>query len=117
MTGGDGLYLGVDVGTSATRVSLVRPDGTAVVASAGYRTLVLVDAAGRAVRPALTWQDIRATGGGTGRAVRRPGAADRDGAALVRREPPGQAGLAGPARAGQRAADPVGGGVGRHRRQ
>jgi xylulokinase len=121
MTGDDGLYLGVDVGTSATRVSLVRPDGTAVaasavVASAGYRTvrggdgrveqdptawsralatalrrlqlqlqlrrgeggidlravtavglcgqtptLVLTDEAGRAVRPALTWQDIRAT--------------------------------------------------------
>jgi xylulokinase len=126
MTGDDGLYLGVDVGTSATRVSLVRPDGaavvasaavaSAVVASAGYRTvrggdgrveqdpaawsralatalrrlqlqlrlrlgedgvdlravtavglcgqtptLVLVDEAGRAVRPALTWQDIRAT--------------------------------------------------------
>ncbi|HEY1672463.1 MAG TPA: FGGY family carbohydrate kinase, partial [Streptosporangiaceae bacterium] len=131
MTGDDGLYLGVDVGTSATRVSLVRPDGTgvaasavaasavvasAVVASAGYRTvrggdgrveqdpaawsralatalrrlqlrlqlrpgedgvdlravtavglcgqtptLVLVDEAGRAVRPALTWQDTRAT--------------------------------------------------------
>jgi 2-dehydro-3-deoxyphosphogluconate aldolase/(4S)-4-hydroxy-2-oxoglutarate aldolase len=39
MTGGDGLYLGVDVGTSATRVSLVRPDGSAEVASAGYRTV------------------------------------------------------------------------------
>ena len=112
MTGGDGLYLGVDVGTSATRVSLVRPDGTAAVASAGYRTvrgdggrveqdpaawtralatalrrldgaygaygvglgavtavglcgqtptLVPVDAAGRPVRAALTWQDTRAT--------------------------------------------------------
>ena len=34
----DGVYLGVDVGTSATRVSLVRPGGHAVVASAGYRT-------------------------------------------------------------------------------
>jgi xylulokinase len=36
----DGVYLGVDVGTSATRVSLVRPGGhAAVVASAGYRTV------------------------------------------------------------------------------
>lgn len=113
MTGGDGLFLGVDVGTSATRVSLVRPDASggiasAVTASAGYRTvrggdgqveqdpaawsralatalrrarldggdlravtavglcgqtptLVLVDAAGRPVRAALTWQDTRAT--------------------------------------------------------
>jgi len=123
VTGGDGLFLGVDVGTSATRVSLVRPDGTpvttstvttstvpasAVTASAGYRTvrggdgqveqdpaawsralatalrrasqsgadlravtavglcgqtptLVPVDAAGRPVRTALTWQDTRAT--------------------------------------------------------
>jgi xylulokinase len=117
VTGGDGLFLGVDVGTSATRVSLVRPDGTAVTASAGYRTvrggdgrveqdpaawsralatalrrvslgavsldgvslgaadlravsavglcgqtptLVPVDAAGRPVRAALTWQDTRA---------------------------------------------------------
>jgi xylulokinase len=103
----DGLYLGVDVGTSATRVSLVRPGGDARVASAGYRTLragdgrveqdpaawsralaaalrrlvadgadlrevtavglcgqtptlVPVDAAGRPVRAALTWQDTRA---------------------------------------------------------
>ncbi len=103
----DGVYLGVDVGTSATRVSLVRPGGHAVVASAGYRTvragpgrveqdpaawsralavalrrlitrgadlrevtavglcgqtptLVPVDAAGRPVRAALTWQDTRA---------------------------------------------------------
>ena len=103
----DGLYLGVDVGTSATRVSLVRPGGDALVASAGYRTerggdgqveqdpaawsralaaalrrtvragadlrevtavglcgqtptLVPVDAAGRPVRSALTWQDTRA---------------------------------------------------------
>jgi len=103
----DGLYLGVDVGTSATRVSLVRPGGDAQVASAGYRTLragdgrveqdpaawsralaaalrrlvsygadlrevtavglcgqtptlVPVDAAGRPVRAALTWQDTRA---------------------------------------------------------
>ena len=39
MTGVDGLFLGVDVGTSATRVSLVRSDGTAVVAGAGYRTM------------------------------------------------------------------------------
>lgn len=44
MTGGDGLFLGVDVGTSATRVSLVRPDASggiasAVTASAGYRTV------------------------------------------------------------------------------
>ena len=100
--------LGVDVGTSATRVSLVRPGGHAVVASAGYRTvraghgrveqdpaawsralaaalrlviahgadlsevtavglcgqtptLIPVDAAGRPVRAALTWQDTRAT--------------------------------------------------------
>jgi hypothetical protein len=29
MTGGGGLYLGVDVGTAATRVSLVHPDGRA----------------------------------------------------------------------------------------
>ena len=41
MTGGDGLFLGLDVGTSATRVSLVRPDASggiasAVTASAGY---------------------------------------------------------------------------------
>jgi xylulokinase len=104
----DGVYLGVDVGTSATRVSLVRPGGHAVVASAGYRTvraghgrveqdpaawsralaaalrrliahgadlsevtavglcgqtptLIPVDAAGRPVRAALTWQDTRAT--------------------------------------------------------
>jgi len=104
----DGAYLGVDVGTSATRVSLVRPGGHALVASAGYRTvragpgrveqdpaawsralaaalrrltargadlrevtavglcgqtptLVPVDAAGRPVRAALTWQDTRAT--------------------------------------------------------
>jgi xylulokinase len=104
----DGVYLGVDVGTSATRVSLVRPGGHALVASAGYRTvragpgrveqdpaawsralaaalrrlltrgadlrevtavglcgqtptLVPVDAAGRPVRAALTWQDTRAT--------------------------------------------------------
>ena len=35
----DGVYLGVDVGTSATRVSLVRPGGHAAVASAGYRTV------------------------------------------------------------------------------
>ncbi len=35
----DGVYLGVDVGTSATRVSLVRPGGHALVASAGYRTV------------------------------------------------------------------------------
>jgi xylulokinase len=35
----DGVYLGVDVGTSATRVSLARPGGHAVVASAGYRTV------------------------------------------------------------------------------
>lgn len=35
----DGLFLGVDVGTSATRVSLVRPGGDARVASAGYRTV------------------------------------------------------------------------------
>ena len=98
------LYLGVDVGTSATRVSLVGESG-AQVASAGYPTargaaghveqdplawsgalaaalrqtgadlcavaavglcgqtptLVLVDAAGAPVRPALTWQDTRAT--------------------------------------------------------
>ena len=105
---GDELYLGVDVGTSSTRVSLVRPGGAVVTASAGYQTvrggpgqaeqdpaawsralasalrraardgadlgavtavglcgqtptLVPVDAAGRAVRAALTWQDIRAT--------------------------------------------------------
>jgi xylulokinase len=95
----------VDVGTSATRVSLVGRDGSAVVASAGYPTrrdgggraeqdpadwsaalgialreigaelrsvtaiglcgqtptLVPVDAAGEPVRPALTWQDTRAT--------------------------------------------------------
>jgi xylulokinase len=101
----DGLFLGVDVGTSATRVSLVRPGGDAIVASADYRTvrsgsdrveqdpaawsralaaalrrtgadlrevtavglcgqtptLVPVDAAGRPVRAALTWQDTRAT--------------------------------------------------------
>ena len=94
----DGVYLGVDAGTSATRVSLVRRGGHAVVASAGYRTvrsgngrveqdpaawsralaaalrrliavglcgqtpaLVPVDAAGRPVRAALTWQDTRAT--------------------------------------------------------
>ena len=104
----DGVYLGVDVGTSATRVSLVRPGGHAAVASAGYRTvraghgrveqdpaawsralaaalrrliahgadlsevtavglcgqtptLIPVDAAGRPVRAALTWQDTRAT--------------------------------------------------------
>ena len=37
-SGVDGLYLGVDVGTSATRVSLVRPGGDVLVASAGYRT-------------------------------------------------------------------------------
>ena len=30
VTAGDGLFLGVDVGTSATRVSLVRPDGSGV---------------------------------------------------------------------------------------
>ncbi len=98
------LYLGVDVGTSATRVSLIR-DGGALVASAGYPTarggagkveqdpmawseafaialektgadsrsitaiglcgqtptLVPVDAAGTPVRPALIWQDTRAT--------------------------------------------------------
>ena len=53
----DGVYLGVDVGTSATRVSLVRPGGHALVASAGYRTV----RAGRPVRAALTWQDTRAT--------------------------------------------------------
>ena len=107
----DELFLGVDVGTSATRVSVVRPGGTAVTASAEYRTvrggdgqveqdpaawsralatalrraspglrdgaglraitavglcgqtptLVPVDAAGRPVRAALTWQDTRAT--------------------------------------------------------
>jgi xylulokinase len=104
----DGVYLGVDVGTSATRVSLVRPGGHALVASAGYRTvragpgrveqdpaawsralaaalrrliahgadlrevtavglcgqtptLVPVDAAGRPIRAALTWQDTRAS--------------------------------------------------------
>jgi sugar (pentulose or hexulose) kinase len=35
----DGAYLGVGVGTSATRVSLVRPGEHAVMASAGYRTV------------------------------------------------------------------------------
>jgi xylulokinase len=98
------LYLGIDVGTSATRVSLVGETG-ARVASAGYGTardgtghveqdpaawsaalaaalrrtgadlrgvsavglcgqtptLVPVDATGMPVRPALTWQDTRAT--------------------------------------------------------
>jgi xylulokinase len=98
-----GLYLGIDVGTSATRVSVVG-EGDAHVASARYPTtrsspghaeqdplawsralaaalrrtgtdlsavtavglcgqtptLVPVDAAGRPVRPALTWQDTRA---------------------------------------------------------
>jgi xylulokinase len=98
------LYLGIDVGTSATRVSLVGETG-AQVASAGYPTardgaghveqdpvawsgalaaalrrtgadlrgvsavglcgqtptLVPVDAVGVPVRPALTWQDTRAT--------------------------------------------------------
>jgi xylulokinase len=113
----DGLFLGVDVGTSATRVSLVRPGGHALVASAGYRTvragpgrveqdpaawsralaaalrrlimrgadlrevtavglcgqtptLVPVDAAGRPVRAALTWQDTRATAEAAGLADR-----------------------------------------------
>ena len=100
-----GRYLGVDVGTSATRVSIVGEDGAVVVASAGYPTrrgeagqaeqdpaawsqalaaalaktgadlrsvsavglcgqtptLVPVDAAGKPVRPALTWQDTRAS--------------------------------------------------------
>jgi xylulokinase len=103
----DGVCLGVEVGTSATRVSMVRPGGQALVASAGYRTaragpgragqdtaawsralaaalrrlvahgadlrevtavglcgqtltLAPVDAAGRPVRAALTWQDTRA---------------------------------------------------------
>lgn len=99
-----GLYLGVDVGTSATRVSLVG-EGGARTASASYPTtrngrgvaeqepmawyralavalrqsgtdlsavtavglcgqtptLVPVDDAGVPVRPALTWQDTRAT--------------------------------------------------------
>jgi xylulokinase len=98
-----GPYLGIDVGTSATRVSLIGADG-ASVASAPYPTLrgpagrveqdprawaealaaalrqagiasrppaaiglcgqtptlVLIDAAGDPVRPALTWQDTRA---------------------------------------------------------
>lgn len=98
-----GLYLGIDVGTSATRVSLVG-EGGAHIASSRYPTtrnspghaeqdplawpralaaalrrtgtdlsavtavglcgqtptLVPVDAAGRPVRPALTWQDTRA---------------------------------------------------------
>lgn len=95
-------YLGIDVGTSATRVGIVG-DGFTVVASAGYPTrrgsggqveqdpaswsaalasalgtldlrsvtaiglcgqtptLVPVDAEGVPVRPALTWQDTRAT--------------------------------------------------------
>jgi xylulokinase len=100
----EGLYLGVDVGTSATRVSLIG-EGGAQVASAGYPTtragpgqaeqdpmawsralaaalrrtgadlsavtavglcgqtptLVAVDTAGKPVRPALTWQDARAS--------------------------------------------------------
>jgi xylulokinase len=103
-----GRYLGVDVGTSATKVSLISADAT-VTASAGYPTrrgtageaeqdpagwtqaladalaavlaqggtglgsvtaiglcgqtptLVPVDAAGEPVRPALTWQDTRAS--------------------------------------------------------
>lgn len=103
-----GRYLGVDVGTSATKVSLVTED-TTLTASAGYPTrhgrageaeqdpaawsqalatalaalaaqhgadlgsvtaiglcgqtptLVPVDAAGQPVRPALTWQDTRAS--------------------------------------------------------
>ena len=59
MTGGDGLYLGVDVGTSATRVSLVRPDGTAVVASAGYRTVRGGD--GRVEQDPAAWSRALAT--------------------------------------------------------
>ena len=103
-----GRYLGVDVGTSATKVSLVTED-TILTASAGYPTrygsageaeqdpaawsqalatalaalvaqrgadlgsvtaiglcgqtptLVAVDAVGQPVRPALTWQDTRAS--------------------------------------------------------
>ena len=47
-----GRYLGVDVGTSATKVSLVTED-TTLTASAGYPT--------RHGRAALTWQDTRAS--------------------------------------------------------
>ena len=45
MTDGGGLYLGIDVGTSATRVSLVRPDGGARTASASYPTTRTSDGA------------------------------------------------------------------------
>ncbi len=50
MTGGDGLFLGVDVGTSATRVSLVRPDASAVTASAVTASAVTASAGYRTVR-------------------------------------------------------------------
>src|SRR5437764_6270210 len=64
MTGDDGLYLGVDVGTAATRISLVRPDGTAVaasavVASAGYRTVRGGD--GRVEQDPAAWSRALAT--------------------------------------------------------
>ena len=62
MGSGGGLFLGVDVGTSATRVSLVR-DREAVVASAGY--LTARDGPGRAEQDPLAWS--RASGPGTGR--------------------------------------------------
>jgi len=59
------LFLGVDVGTSATRVSLVR-EREAVVASAGY--LTARDGPGRAEQDPLAWSRALAS------ALRRTGA-------------------------------------------
>jgi sugar (pentulose or hexulose) kinase len=56
----------VDVGTSATRVSLVRPGGDALVASAGYRTVR--SGSGRVEQDPAAWSRALAA------ALRRTGA-------------------------------------------
>ena len=70
----DGLFLGVDVGTSATRVSVVRPGGTAVTASAEYRTVRGGD--GQVEQDPAAWSRALAT------ALRRASPGLRDGADL-----------------------------------
>jgi hypothetical protein len=74
MTGGDGPYLGVDVGTSAPRVSLVCPGRRdAVIVSAVIVSAVIVSAGYRAVR------------GGDERVEQDPAARSRALALLLRR--------------------------------
>jgi xylulokinase len=74
VAGVDGLFLGVDVGTSATRVSVVRPGGTAVTASAEYRTVRGRD--GQVEQDPAAWSRALAT------ALRRASSGLRDGADL-----------------------------------